>query len=875
VTEDQFDSAAIRTPDQRVRVFVSSTLAELAEERAAVARAVNALRLTSVMFELGARPHPPQELYRAYLAQSDIFVGLYWQRYGWVGPGMDVSGLEDEFNLSGSLPRLLYVKTPAPDREPGLTALIERLQTEATDSYRSFRTPRELSRLVRDDLAVLLSERFVAGSGAGANTAAAVGPSAPTPTGTAASTRRLRRSLPVATTSLVGRDEDIAQVLTLLETVDVRLVTLTGPGGIGKTRLAIAVAELLEDVFPSAITFVPLASVSDTRLVLPRIAAALGVAVEGTRSALDAVAEHIGEEPALLVLDNLEQVVGVAPELDDLLAACPGLKILATSRTVLRIRVEHEYPVSPLTVPAFPEDPSLEQLAALPAVQLFVARAQSVRRGFELDEDNARAVAEISRRLDGLPLAIELAAARTRLLDPAALLVRLGRNLDALGTGPVDLPERQRTLRATVEWSVGLLDEDERHILTTLGGFVDGWTIEAVTHVADLPEHRTLDLLDALAGHSLITITPTDAGPRFRMLEAVRSYAVELLDADPARANVQRRHAEYFQRFPEEVGWPHNGAEQIEWSDRMQAEEGNFGVAIRWFLDHDITPLPHMFRILRMYWQLRDRMAEGRAWVREVLPRAGELSELGRAELYLAAAVTAVETGDDAGAYAADEGIATLKGRIDDPYLDSATQLAVSWIRPISDDLEGALDAAASALEGFRQLDDPYMIATSVNTLGVIEMVTGRRDAARAHLAEVDAIGRKYGYAWLTSLAWSRLASLAVDQGRLDEARTLLHEAVDVDVGAELSTQALTFCLVAFAQLKLAEDDPRRAAVALGAASRLRSRAGLRVWPSSRRSEDELLARVQQALSPDEFARGFAESGAFTRRDALAFINAG
>ena len=193
----------IRTPDQRLRVFVSSTLAELADERAAVARAISALRLTPVLFELGARPHPPRELYRAYLAQSHIFVGLYWQRYGWIGPGMEISGLEDEFRLSHSIPRLLYVKTPAPEREPGLTAMIEELQSEGTDSYRSFRTPRELGRLVRDDLALLLSERFgSAASGADRRESPA-----------SSSDRRSPRSLPVTSTSLIGREEDLVAVV--------------------------------------------------------------------------------------------------------------------------------------------------------------------------------------------------------------------------------------------------------------------------------------------------------------------------------------------------------------------------------------------------------------------------------------------------------------------------------------------------------------------------------------------------------------------------------------------------------------------------------------------------------------------------------------
>src|SRR5215470_3768130 len=226
VSEELPGDVVIRTPDQRLRVFVSSTLGELAEERRAVLHAISTLRLTPVLFELGPRPHPPQELYRAYLAQSDIFIGLYWQRYGWIGPDMDISGLEDEFRLSASMPRLLYLKTPAPDREARLTAMIAELQAKGTVSYRSFRTPRELGRLTRDDLAVLLSERFAARAGGASRPASS----------TSSGGRRIPRSLPAASTSLIGREHEIADVAKLLETPGVRLVTLTGPGGIGKTR---------------------------------------------------------------------------------------------------------------------------------------------------------------------------------------------------------------------------------------------------------------------------------------------------------------------------------------------------------------------------------------------------------------------------------------------------------------------------------------------------------------------------------------------------------------------------------------------------------------------------------------------------------------
>ncbi len=504
-----------------------------------MARAIEALRLTPVMFELGARPHPPRELYRAYLAQSDIFVGLYWQRYGWIGPGMDISGLEDEFRLSDGMPRLLYMKSPAPEQEPRLAAMIADLQAEGADSYRSFRSTRELGRLVRDDLALLLSERFAAPVAAAAATAAT-------------EIRPSRRSLPTPSTSLLGRDDDIAALSSLLESPDVRLVTLTGPGGIGKTRLAIAVGAALDG--PERRTeFVPLASITDPALVLPRVAAAVGAPIEGTRSALDTLIEHFAQNPTLLVLDNLEQVTGAAVELDQLLAACPDVTILATSRTVLRVRAEREYPVEALMVPASAERPPLEELAALPAVRLFVDRARAVRHDFTLDDANAAAVMEICRRLDGLPLAIELAAARTRVLAPVALLARLEHVLDSLGTGPVDLPERQRTLRATVEWSFGLLDDKERELVEALSVFADGWTIDAATRVVAHTEDETLDLLDALAGHSLVSVVADDAGPRFRMLVTVRELAAERLAAGDEGAEVARRHAEYFAELVADV----------------------------------------------------------------------------------------------------------------------------------------------------------------------------------------------------------------------------------------------------------------------------------------------------------------------------------
>jgi predicted ATPase len=623
----------IRTPDQRLRVFVSSTLGELADERRAVSRAISALRLTPVMFELGARPHPPQDLYRAYLAQSDVFIGLYWQRYGWIGPGMEISGLEDEFDFAHGMPRLLYIKAPAPGREPRLAALLARIQDEASASYRTFATPAELARLVRDDLAVLLSEQFSAARSPAAepSRAGARGP----------------RPLPAGTTSLVGREQDIGEVASLLGPPGARLVTLTGPGGIGKTRLGVAIGERLRGRFGGGTVFVPLAAVTDPGLVLPSIGRAVGGDLAGTGAPLEFLVELFGDDPWLLIVDNLEQVVEVGGDLDELLARCRGVAILATSRTVLGLRAEREYPVPPLPLPADADAAPVGELTASPAVALFVDRAHAVRPGFALTQGNAVAVAEICRRLEGLPLAIELAAARTRLLDPRALLDRMAGSLDALGTGAVDLPERQRTLRATVEWSVGLLDDAERSLLEIMAVFVGGWTIEAAAQVASLEEDQAIELSEALDRHSLIQLDHTGPAPRSRMLNTVREFVAEQLAARPDAAEIGRRHAGHYRALAEQADRPLRDADQDEWLERLQADAGNLAVAIRWYLAHDPVPLPHLFRVLWPFWSMRDLLGEARPWANQLLSAAGSLDSQAQAELLWAAAAIATEVGDD------------------------------------------------------------------------------------------------------------------------------------------------------------------------------------------------------------------------------------
>jgi len=854
----------IRTPDRRLRVFVSSTLGELAEERRAVGRAISALRLTPVMFELGARPYPPREVYQQYLAQSDVFIGLYWQRYGQPAPGMQVSGLEEEFVLSGGLPRLLYVKAPAPDREPRLADLLARIQDEASASYRRFRTPAELGRLVRDDLAVLLSERFaVAG-----RPAAAAAPSAPGGPGGP-------RPLPAVTTSLVGRERDIGEVAGLFGRPGVRLVTLTGPGGIGKTRLAVAAGERLRGRFGAGVVFVPLAEVADAGLVLAGIARAAGVELAGAASPLEVLAERFAEGAWLLILDNFEQVVQAGRDLAELLARCPGLAVLATSRTALGLAAEREYPVPPLPPPGSGAPGAagvdLAEVAASPAVALFVDRARAVRPGFALTEANAAAVAEICRRLEGLPLAIELAAARTRLLDPGVLLRRLAASLDALGTGAVDLPERQQTLRATVQWSVGLLQDAERSLLETAAVFTDGWTLEAAAQVADVTEDQALDLSEELARHSLIYLDADAPGPRSRMLETVRVFVAERLAARPDAAAIERRHAGYYRALAEQADRPLRGAGQGEWLDRLEAEAGNLAAAVRWYLAYDPAPLPHLLRVLWSFWYLRDHINEARVWVGELLPAAPVLGPPARAELEWVAAVTANETGDDAATLAARQRLEALLDTVEDPFLRAACQLALAWTAPITGDFDGARRAAATSLEQFRAQDEPFWTALADAALGSAETAVGRYDAASRHLGQMRDLADRFGYAWLA--AWSRalLGTVAVLQGRLDQARELLDEALNLSLAIRVSRN-VALCLIAFARLALAEGDPERAALAAGAADGLRRRAGRRAWPILRRGEADLTAQIRQALGTERFDQAFASGSRLSQREAAAAV---
>jgi predicted ATPase/class 3 adenylate cyclase len=443
-----------------------------------------------------------------------------------------------------------------------------------------------------------------------------------------------RPALPAATGELLGRDADLTALSALLTGDRTRLVTLIGPGGIGKTRLAIETARGVAGAFPGGVVFVPLSPISDASLVLGTVADTLGAHREPGVEPLDVVRPALGDEPTLLVLDNFEQVVEARSDVARLLEAVPATVVLVTSRQSLRLRSERQYQLAPL--------------ARTPAQRLFAERAAAVSPGFALDDGNADVVAEICRRLDGLPLAIELAAARVRLLPPTALLGRLGERLDVLGGGPLDLPERQRTLRATMDWSFDLLGPHEQAVLVRLGVFAGGWSLTAAEAICGGPgEPDVLDALTALMDASLVLELDNSATePRLHMLETVHTYAREKLAAAPDRADIERRHSAWVLAMTDAF-WHARDRGFAEGVERFDRERAEFRTAVQRTIDAgDVDSATLLLRNTFPYLLRRDAEREAMVWLEQLEPRAAAAADPVRGRLLVLRALFAGMVGD-------------------------------------------------------------------------------------------------------------------------------------------------------------------------------------------------------------------------------------
>ena len=825
-------SGVIRTPDQRLRVFVSSTLKELAPERRAVRAAIERLAMAPVMFELGARPHPPRELYRAYLEQSDIFVGIYWEQYGWIAPGEEVSGLEDEWNLAPDIPKLIYLKQ-SDVRQERLGALLERIRSDDNASYAAFTDAAELVDLVTADLATLVAERFDATDARRGGPLVEAIPDV-------ASTELVR--LPSPVTRMLGREVELSTAVRMIGVEGARLVTITGPGGIGKSRLAIAAAREVETSFPDGTAFVDLAPVNDPDLVIPAIAHALGIRDTGDRPLDEKLGPALSDRRLLLLLDNVEQVIEAAPKISALIAGS-AVSVLATSRVLLHVTGEQSIELGPL-----PD---------LAATGLFLERARAVKPGFERTATNAAAITAIAAALDGVPLALELAAARTRIFTPAEILARLDHVLPLLVDGPRDLPERQRAIRETIEWSARLLQPGYRELLLRMGVFRGGFALDAVEWMADgLDATDGVEALGALVESSLVR--ETDRGNRawFNMLATVGEYAREQLEARGLMGECEERHAEFYLWLAAEAAEPLTHFGQSEWIARLNDERDGIRAAVAHLLaTRQWNEIVGLIWPLAPLWWISGEFGDVGAWLNRLLEHDVELSE--HSETIAAFFANAIEFGSQ---------------QVPGPGYIPVFEVSVERFRRVGDALgEGlalgslgmahlmeappAVDVAEEALEQSLQVleraDSPFFRVTIGLVLGQLHLMSRRIHSAfeifNANLALARSNGDKLSESGaLNYLGWIRLMTGDLVAARESYGDTLL---LTTSMGTEWGT---AYALEGFSAVAANSGDLSFAGRMLGAAETIREQKGM-LAVTTVSFYQPILARVLEGPGAKEF----------------------
>jgi predicted ATPase len=705
----------------------------------------------------------------------------------------------------------------------------------------------------------------------------------------------LPHMLPVQRTAFIGREAEAAALRQLLIREDVRLVTLTGPGGIGKTRLALRVAGEIAEQFPGGICFAPLSAVREPDLIASAIAQALGVTETGTQPLQESLKEYVSglSQPTLFLLDNFEHLVAAAPVIARLLTTGPKLKVVVTSQSPLHVYGEHEFPVPPLALPNLKVLPSVEILSSLPAVALFVERARSVKREFVLTKENAPAVAAICARLDGLPLAIELAAARIKLLSPSAMLARLESRLNLLTGGALDLPTRQQTLRNTVDWSYGLLNASEQTLFRRLSVFAGGCTLEGVEAVCDAKGDLGLDVLDGMASMVDKSLTQQveqpdneqpDSEARFVMLSTIREYALERLAESDDEAVTRRAHAAYYLVLAEE------GAEDSvahpEWLDRLELEHDNFRLALNYLIKTgDAEWGLRLGAALFHFWETREHLSEGRDFITRLLSmKERNARPKLRARLLFAGAILMGEQGDYASArklleesldtsielkdhrgaavalnalaaHARDRGelanatilfercVAIWKALGD--AADIARSLSnLANVMKLRGEHASALSLYDECLTMFRKAGDNAGVAWTLNYQGDVAREKSDFVAARSFCEQSLVAFRQLRDGWGIASALSDLAGLCSDQGFNAEARRLYGESVKLfrELGHKRGIARVLECLAADAAAQSNAELSLRLA---GAAAALRQQLGAPLTPAEQ-------PRLEKAL---EFAR--------------------
>jgi predicted ATPase len=672
--------------------------------------------------------------------------------------------------------------------------------------------------------------------------------------------------LPTPLTYLVGRQREIIATRHLLQTN--RLLTLTGTGGTGKTRLALAVAEAMTHEFADGVSFVDLAPVKDASLLVKAIARALGVKENINEALLDTVTRVLAGQEHLLVVDNFEHVIAGAPIIPQLLTSAPRLKILATSREALRVSGEQEYAVPPLALPVI-EASSAEEIQQSEAISLFIQRVRMVLPDFQITNENAAQIAQICTRLDGLPLAIELAAARCKLLSPQAMLARLDSRLNTLMGGSRDAPARQQTLRSTIEWSYNLLDEDEKVLFARLAVFRGGRSIEAVEAICT--EALPIDVLSGLASlvdKNLVQQKADSRGePRFFILETLHEFAWERLNENGESETMRRRHAEHFVALAEQAEPELHLSQQQRWSQLLDIERDNMRLALDWSLQGNIAIGLRLAGALWWNWFTYGYHVEGHQWTQRLLPRMDEAATLYRPKFLVATGRMALLHADLPNAERLLLQALEISRQLGDKRQAAWALILISIIALGKPDQANMLAEEGLAL--FRELDDQPGMASAFNALGEIARMNGQDEHAKRHYEAAVAIAEQTGDIRRKYITLANLSYVAQHENDHQRAIELLHETLilartmqndnDMAIGMQVLSGSLGIV-----------GEPVRAARLLSAAEVAMERIGAFVEPSDRSELYRNTAYVRNLLDEATFQAAWIEGRKLTLEQAVA-----